>query len=213
MPAQPTRTVISIRTANTSVAIRPVIFFVFMFGFFRAMAKNSLLVFGICTVFSDFLHGAAKSLCLIFVLFDAVFLRIEILCHRFGFVYAVAKSFFGYGIIPRCAERLAAKDSHNHQQKTDKKSALLKCLYCICRAGWSKTAGWSALEGREIFLVKTNEPNTQVLHNVVFSRNISSFANPRRRSLSTSVDLIPRIPSLGATTTRYPVLSSGSIAR
>ena len=193
--------------------MRPVIFFVFIFVFLSPGAKNSLLVFGMCTVFSDFLHGAAKSLCVVFIFFEAVFFRIEILCHRLSFVSAVAKSLFRYGIISRRAEGLAAKNAHDHQQKADKKSALLKCLYCISRAGWRKTAGRSALEGREILLVKTNEPNTQMLHSVTFSWNISNFANPRRKSLSTSVDLISRIPSLGEITIKYPVLSSGSTAR
>lgn len=177
------------------------------------MAKNSLRVFGMCTVFSDFLHGAAKSLCLVFVLCKAVHLRVKILCHRRNLISAVAKSFLGYRIIARCTKGLAAKNSHNREKHSHKKSALLKCLYRISRAGWSKTAGRSALEGREIFLVKTNEPYTQVLHSVTFSRNISSFEKPLRKSLSTSVDLISRIPSLGVITTKYPVLSSGSTAR
>ena len=212
-PAQPTRAVRSSRIANAQAAMRPVIFFVFIFVFLSPGAKNSLLVFGMCTVFSDFLHGAAKSLCVVFVFFEAVFFRIKILCHRLSFVSAIAKSFFRYGIISRRAEGLTAKDSHGCEQHSHKKSALLKCLYCISRAGWRKTAGRPPLEGREILLVKTNKPNTQVLHSVTFSWNISNFANPRRKSLSTSVDLISRIPSLGEITIKYPVLSSGSTAR
>lgn len=193
--------------------MRPVNFLVFMFGFFHRMVKNSLPVFGICTVCSDFSHGAAKSLFFVFVSFQAVFFRIKILCHRSDLVSAVTESLFGYGIVSRCAEGLAAKDAHCREQKPYKKSALLKCLNGICRAGWGKPTGGSALEGREILLVKTNEPYTQVLHGVVLSWNISSFANPRRSSFSTSVDLILRIPSLGAITIKNPVLSSGSTAR
>ena len=212
-PTQPTRVVRSSKIASVRDAIRPVIFLVFMFDFFHRTVKNSLRVFGMCTVFSDFLHGAAKSLCLILVSFQSILLGVKIFRHRSHLVSAIAKSALGYGIVARCAKRLTAKNAHCRKQKPYKKSALLKCLDCIRGAGWCKTAGGSALEGREIFLVKTNKPDTQVLHGVLFSRNISSFKKPRRSSLSTSVDLISRIPSRGAMTIKNPVLSSGSTAR
>ena len=193
--------------------MRPVNFLVFMFGFLHRMVKNSLLVFGICTVCSDFSHGAAKSLFFVFVSFQVILFRIKILCHRGNLILSVPQSLFGYGIVSRRAERLTAKNAHCREQRSYKKAALLKCLYCICRAGWGKPTGRSALERREILLVKTNEPYTQVLHVFSFCWNISSLANPRRNSLSTSVDLMLRMPSLGATTIKNPVLSSGSTAR
>ena len=95
------------------------------------MAKNSLLVFGMCTVFSDFSHGAAKSLRVVFVSFQTVFLRIKILRHGSDLISAVAKSLFGYGIISRCTEGLAAKDTGDCENKSHKKSAFLKRLYRI----------------------------------------------------------------------------------
>ena len=144
-PTQPTRVVRSSKIASVRDAIRPVIFLVFMFDFFHRTVKNSLRVFGMCTVFSDFSHGAAKSLCFVFVFFKPVFFRIKILRHRRDLISAVAQSFLGNGVVSRCAEWLATEDPHSRKQKSHKKSTLLECLYCVSRTGWGKTTGGSAL--------------------------------------------------------------------
>ena len=150
------------------------------------------------------------SLCVSFLL-QSVFLWIVVFRHRPREI-PIFKPAFGHRIPASRRKWITSQNARDREPQRHEKKTLLKRLKRIPRAGRCKTAGWRSLERRQKFSIEFDRPNKEILHRAVV-RNISSFAKPRRRSFSTSVDFASKIPFRGVTTTRNPVLSSGSTAR
>ena len=167
---------------------------------------------GFCAIIVHVCRMTPRQSFPIGILFQAVFLGIIVFRHGCGNEARISQSLLG-NRVPACpSKRLTARNARYHQDRAHEKASLSVCLNGICRAGGRKPTGRLPFERREKLSIESDEPDTKILHASPI-RNISSFPKPRLSSLSTSVDFAPRIPFLGLTTTRYPVFSSGSIAR
>ena len=129
------------------------------------------------------------------------------------------KSALGDRIVPTRAERIAPQNAIRRQNTSHKKATFLICLYGIGRACRFKPACRAAFQGREIFLVQANKPDTKVLHESVLlplccsagaERKNCNRSKARRNSCSISPLFLPTMVGRAAITTKKPVFSCPS---
>ncbi len=112
----------------------------------------------------------------------------------------IAKTLFGYGIVPAHAARIATKDPPDREDHSHKKPTFFKRLDGVGRAARYKPTAGPALVWGNVFFVKAHQRNAKLLH-LTLSRS-PKRSNARTSSRSTSCAFLPRISSLATSTTR-----------